>query len=205
MGLIKDIICALTNKDNIERDIDALKRKCKTLEKEIDSMKKGESPFQDEVLVKSIKKQDKKEEYVKSNKVEPLRVDCEKSAKEVFKENIELFIPFLSDLTEKTYDCAKWDKLIESVGSSDLSGIWSKTKGKSEAMTRILAFWGYRPELCMSFVCSGKENDMYEVEGVESLENGAKYDVISKCWLYTDDKGIKSVVVKGKVKKQTIQ
>lgn len=194
MGFLKDVICAWTNKENIERDIESLKRENAVLRKDIESLKnKGQHQET------GASKEPTQSCPTESDK--PKNVVNEKSAKQVFSENLEKFLPFLAELTNESFDGEKWKELIGSFGNSEMNTIWAKTKGKPDSLLRILAFWGYKPELCSSFVCTGNENDMYEEGDGGSLTNGIKYDVLSKCWLHTDNNGTKNVVLKGKVKK----
>lgn len=194
MGFLKDVICAWTNKENIERDIESLKRENAALRKDVESLKnKGqhqESGASKEATQNCTTESDK-----------PKNVVEEKSAKQVFSENLEMFLPFLAELTKESFNGEKWKDQILSLGNAEMNTIWSKTKGKSDSLLRILAFWGYKPELCSSFVSTGNENGMYEEEDGGSLTNGIKYDVLSKCWLHTENNGTKNVVLKGKVKK----
>ncbi len=193
MGFIKDVICAWTNKENIERDIESLKRQNVALRKEFESLKKSQS--QESGAMKPTMSNCPTESDKLKNSI------VVKPAKQVFSENVELFLPFLSELTKESFDSGKWKDLVSSLGNDELNTIWLKTNGKQDSILRVLAFWGYKPELCSSFVCIGGESDLYEEEDGGSLVAGIKYDVLSKCWLHTDDNGKKNVVLKGKVKK----
>lgn len=189
MGLIRNFLRSLI-KEQIEKDIVDIKVELKLQKEEIKELKK------------QVKKEDIKEENpieeihsIKSNVVKT------KSAKEVVLESVSNFVPLLRALTEDSYDSDKWTGLIDSFNSIELNDLWKKTKGNSESMLRILAFWGLKSESCRSFVCTGSEEAMYDDENHKKLEIGSKYDVLSRCWLLTDSNGQKTVIAKGVARK----
>lgn len=136
---------------------------------------------------------------ISSNKVEtPARKVI--SAKEAIAENIGLLSPMLKSLLDGTFCPDKWDDVIIDIDNSELASMWGKVRTKTDSILRVLAVWGIRPDFCDSFVSMGEENEMYDLDSGGDVEKGKKYEVLSKCWLLTGDKGDKSVLLKGIVK-----
>lgn len=189
MSFIDTILNSIMNRGKMEKDIDCLKKDLREQKKEVETLKK------------QINNQQSSSEKQRSNDTSLVKTFEGKPAKDAIIENIELITPLLQSLTSDSYSGEKWADLIKSLNSPELNDIWGKIGCKSDALMRILSFWGFRPELCTSFICSGKENELYEAENLTNLEQGEKYDVMSKCWLFTNNEGVKSVIIKGKVRK----
>lgn len=189
MSFFDTILNSIMSKRKMEKDIDSLKKDLNDQKKEVETLKK------------QINNQQSSSEKRRSDDTASVKTFEGKPAKDAIIENIELIKPLLENLTSDSYNGEKWADLIKSFNSPELNGIWGKIGCKSDALMRIFSFWGFRPELCTSFICTGKENELYEAENLTNLEQGVKYDVMSKCWLFTNNEGVKSVIIKGKVRK----
>lgn len=184
MGLLGDVLASIMNIKRIEQDIEDLRKEVLSLKKQIQG---GQIAT--------------KEKCANTENLKKEMIISDKSAKEVFTENVNLILPILEDLAGGNFNGDKWIDLIKSLNCKELVSIWSKISGKADSVFRILAVWGFRPELCTSFTCIGNEDVMYKDLNSEKLEQGVKYEVIKKCWLFTGKDGNKTVVVKGVVKK----
>ena len=191
MGLIKNIISAFSNAEKHEEDIEFLKHEVRSLKKVINENCEKTKSVSDRQVANCP-------EMVKDGSKTSAK---DLSAKDACVSNIANIIPLLEDLTGDSFNGDKCDGLILSLNSAELCGIWAKIKTKPESVLRVLAFWGFKPELCSSFVCTGNEEQMYKEENGDELEIGARYNVLSKPWLFTDGDGVKKVIIKGRAKK----
>lgn len=189
MGLLKNFLRSVLNIDNVENEVRSIKTDLRIQKEEMDALKKDIHKAND------VSSESKTECSTKG--AQP----TVKSAKDVILDNIAVVKPFLQDLTGESFEGNKWNDLISSLNNKELNDVWPKIKTKADSVLRILAFWGFRPELCTSFTCTGSENTMYEIPESDNFVVGAKYSVVSKCWIYTDASGSKQVLIKGSVKK----
>lgn len=129
-------------------------------------------------------------------------IECTKSAKDAFIENIERFIPLLTSLCDGTFKSSDWTDIIIDIDNDELTIYWQKAHKSVESWMRLLASWGLKSDNCTGFIGMIAYSGKYVLKDGTNIVVGRKYKVDTQCWVLTTTDTIGKVVLRGVVKEE---